>query len=151
MVQYSGNNKNPPTTTLKSLKDPYDDNLSLGSQRWVLTLQSQFVKLIKHFFPQPDRKRLPRWITDAGLVLCSTEATGLQMQSRRVLGHHGALRTRHLTNGSATHSLLLNDRLRLAIMTNRQLIEKSRNISGANETRRLKMIWIDQRESTCVE
>ncbi|CRL02861.1 CLUMA_CG015739, isoform A [Clunio marinus] len=32
MVQYSGNNKNPPTTTLKSLHDPYDDNLSLGSQ-----------------------------------------------------------------------------------------------------------------------
>lgn len=35
MVQYSGVNNNPPKTTLKSLHDPYDDNLSLGSQRWI--------------------------------------------------------------------------------------------------------------------
>lgn len=35
MVQYSGTSSSPPTTTLKSLHDPYDDNLSLGSQRSV--------------------------------------------------------------------------------------------------------------------
>lgn len=31
MVQYSGTSRTPPVTALKSLHDPYDDNLSLSS------------------------------------------------------------------------------------------------------------------------
>jgi hypothetical protein len=40
MVQYSGTNKTPPVTTLKSLHDPYDDNLSIGSIRYFISFSS---------------------------------------------------------------------------------------------------------------
>ncbi|CAH1707279.1 unnamed protein product [Chironomus riparius] len=54
MVQYSGTNKTPPTTTLKSLHDPYSDNLSLDSDSPSTNIfQEGSPKLNAYYRPNP--------------------------------------------------------------------------------------------------
>ncbi|KAG5675824.1 hypothetical protein PVAND_005694 [Polypedilum vanderplanki] len=54
MVQYSGTSKNPPVTALKSLHDPYADNLSLDSDSPSSNvLQEGSPKLNPYYRPNP--------------------------------------------------------------------------------------------------